>query len=207
VAEGQPTGTTGDPAGGAAGDTPPGDTPPEGGEPAADPDGDEPEGAPEAYTDFTLPEGLELDPEATTAFKEAAKADNLSQGQAQKYVDMASGLVRKTLDGFQAQHVQRIEQWAQQSKADPVVGGREYEANVQVALGAVSKFGDPELKQAFEEYGLGNHPAFVRAFYRIGKAMGETGFVHGQGHEQPAPPVNREQALAQRMLAEQARKK
>jgi hypothetical protein len=78
---------------------------------------------------------------------------------------------------------------------------------VQVALGAVSKFGDPELKQAFEEYGLGNHPAFVRAFYRIGKAMGETGFVHGQGHEQPAPPVNREQALAQRMLAEQARKK
>jgi hypothetical protein len=178
----------------------------DGGDPPGDPaSGDEPTGAPEAYVDFTLPEGLELEPEATSAFKEAAKADNLSQAQAQKYVDMASGLVKKTLDGFQEQHTQRVAQWGEQAKADPVVGGRDYEANVQVALSAVTKFGDPELKQAFEEYGLGNHPAFVRAFYRIGKAMGESGFVHGQGHEQPAAPVNREAALAARIKAEQQR--
>lgn len=166
---------------------------------------DEPTGAPESYADFTLPEGQELEPEATSVFKEAAKADNLSQAQAQRYVDLASGLVERTLKGFQDAGTQRIEQWAEQLKTDPEVGGREYEAKVQIALNAVGQFGDEELKQTFTEYGLGNNPAIVRAFYRIGKAMGESGFVHGQGNEQPAKPANREQALAQRVEQEQSR--
>ena len=207
-AEGSTTGDDGKPADDAAtgaegkpdGEGGEGDPP----DPGSD---DAPEGAPESYADFTLPEGLELEPEATSAFKEAAKADNLSQAQAQKYVDMASGLVDRTLKGFQTQGQQRIEQWAEQLKTDPEVGGREYEAKVQIALNAVGQFGDEELKQTFTEYGLGNNPAIVRAFYRIGKAMSESGFVHGQGNEQPAKPGNREQALAQRMEQEQARSK
>lgn len=213
-AEGQPAaGGDGTPASGTPGlgDAPTQD-PPEGvGTPPAEgaADDDAPTGAPEQYEDFTLPEGVPegmvLDPEATNAFKEAAKADNLSQAQAQRYVDMAAGLVQKTLDGFQQQHTERTVQWAEQARVDPVVGGPRYDENVQVALAAVTAFGDAELTQAFKEYGLGNHPAFVRAFYRIGKAMNESGFVHGQGQEQPAQPVNAEQRLAARMEAEQAR--
>lgn len=172
---------------------------------------DEPQGAPDAYEEFQLPEGMPegmvLEPEATNAFKEAAKADNLSQAQAQRYVDLAATLVKKTLDGFGQAHIERIEQWAEQVKADPVVGGPKYAENVQVALQAVSQFGDPELTQAFKEYGLGNHPAIVRAFYRIGKAIAENGQPHGMGQESPAKPANREQALAQRIAAEQARAK
>jgi hypothetical protein len=202
-AEGQPAPeATGEPAGdaGAEGDKPDGDKP-----------ADEATGAPEAYEDFKLPEGspegMELDAEATSAFKEAAKADNLSQGQAQRYVDMAAKLVQKTIDSLTSQGAERITQWAEQVKADPEVGGRNYEANTQVALAAVAKFGDAELKQVFEEYGLGNNPAMVRFAYRIGKAMSESGFVHGQGNESPAKPANREAALAARIEAEQARNK
>jgi hypothetical protein len=163
------------------------------------------EGAPEAYADFTVPEGMTLEPETTNAFKELAKSSNLSQASAQKLVDLASGLVDKTMQGLQAQMGERVAQWAEQAKADPVVGGPKFTENVQVALDAVTKFGDPELKQAFEEYGLGNHPAFIRAFYRIGKAMGESGFVHGLGNESPAKSGNPEVDLAKRMEAEQAR--
>lgn len=170
---------------------------------------DTPQGAPEAYEEFVLPEGMPegmvLEPEATNAFKEAAKADNLSQAQAQRYVDLAANLVKKTIDGFGQAHIERIEQWAEQVKADPLVGGPKYDENVQVALSAVSQFGDPELTQAFKEYGLGNHPAIVRAFYRVGKAITENSQPHGLGSESPARPVNREQALAQRIAAEQAR--
>lgn len=180
----------------------------EGGDDAADDKaGDEPEGAPESYKDFALPEGLTLDPVATSAFKEAAKADNLSQAQAQKYVDMASGLVERTMKGYQDAAAQRITQWAEQVKTDPVVGGPKYEENIKFALEAVSQFGDPELKQVFEEYGLGNNPALVRAFYRIGKAASEASFVHGRGAEQPAPAGSQEQRLAARIAAEQARGK
>lgn len=172
-------------------------------------EGDKPEatGAPESYEDFKAPEGMTLEVESTNAFKEAAKADNLSQAQAQKYVDMATGLVDKTLKGFQTQVSERIEQWAEQTKADPVVGGPKYDENVKIALAAVDRYGDTELKQVFEEYGLGNNPALVRAFYRIGKAESESGGVHGRGQEQSAPAMNREQALTQRIAAEQARGK
>lgn len=162
-------------------------------------------GAPAEYADFTMPEGLSLDEAGGNAFKSLAKEANLSQVQAQKLVDLASQQVSKVLTGYQEQANARIAQWAEQAKADPEVGGPKYAENVQVALEAVSKFGDPELKQAFEEFGLGNHPAFIRAFHRIGKAMGESGFVHGRGDEQPAKPMNREQALAAKIAAEQAR--
>lgn len=189
--------TTGDEAGGDAADP-------------AKPD-DAPAGAPEAYEEFALPEGMPegmvLEPEATNAFKEAAKADNLSQAQAQRYVDLAAGLVKKTLDGFGQAHVERTEQWAEQVKADPLVGGPKYDENVQVALKAVSQFGDPELTKAFKEFGLGNHPAIVRAFFRVGKAIAENTQPQGLGSESPARPVNREQALAQRIAAEQSRGK
>lgn len=173
-------------------------------DPAADPEA-EAAGAPEAYADFTLPEGFTLEEAAGTEFKDVAKAYNLNQSQAQKMVDLASGLVQRTLQGFQDSHQQQVVQWAEQAKADPEVGGRNYEANVQVALSAVSQFGDPELKAAFESMGLGNHPAFVRAFYRIGKAMNEGGFVQGQGSESPSKPANAEAAMAQRIAREQER--
>lgn len=208
-AEGQPAAESegGKPAGD-AGVEGAGDGKGEGGDDADQPEGDgEPEGAPESYEDFKLPEGQSLDPEATNAFKESAKADNLSQAQAQKYVDMASGLVDRTLKGYQDAAAERITQWAEQTKADPVVGGPKYDENIKIALDAVSQFGDPELKQVFEEYGLGNNPALVRAFYRIGKAAGEAGFVHGRGSEQPAPSGSREQRLADKIAAEQARGK
>lgn len=209
-ADGQPaTGSDGKPADHAEGEAAPEGEGAEGseGKEADDAAADESEGAPEAYEAFKVPEGMTLEAEATTAFQEAAKADNLSQAQAQRYVDLAAGLVDRTMQGFQEQAKQRMEQWAEQAKADPVVGGPGYDENVKMALAAVSQYGDADLKQAFEEYGLGNHPAFVRAFYRIGKAMSETGGVHGLGSEAPPAAVGREQSLAQRIAAEQARGK
>jgi hypothetical protein len=164
-------------------------------------------GAPEVYADFVMPEGLTLDPELTTDFKEIAKADNLSQEKAQKYVDAASKLVQKTIKTFQDQHAERIAQWAEQVKADPVVGGRNYESNIKDALAVVGEYGDAELKETFDTYGLGNNPAIIRFVHRIAQSMKEGGFVHGKGREQPGAPVNKEQALAKRIEAEQARNK
>ena len=214
VAEGQPAaggaGKPADDAGGVPqkgepGQPTPGDAGGEGG--AGDPagGGKEPEGAPESYEDFTLPEGFALaddDREALVAF---GRAHNLSQSAAQEALDLATAHVQKLSSSLQADAEARIAQWAEQAKTDPLVGGAGYESNVKVAQDAIAKFGDPDLKQAFEEYGLGNHPAFIRFAYRVGKATGEGGFVHGQGNEQPAKPANKEAALAARIQAEQER--
>ena len=47
----------------------------------------EKQGAPEKYEDFKMPEGTELDAEVSTAFQGVAKELNLSQDQAQGFLD------------------------------------------------------------------------------------------------------------------------
>lgn len=185
---------------------PPADPPVD--DPAATPDdppADELTGAPESYEAFSAPEGMALDPELVGPFQDAAKAANLSQAGAQRMVDFGMKVVEKTLQGFQDAHVERVEQWVVQAKADPEVGGRNFESNVKLAQSVIAKFGDAEVKEAFESTGIGNHPALLRLFARIGKASAEGGFVAGQGTSEPGAPVNREQALVQRMEREQAR--
>jgi len=143
-------------------------------------------GAPESYADFTVPEGTAIDPPLLDEFKAYAKANNLPQDRAQEAVNLGAKVVQQTIKQFQDAHVAQVKQWAEQTKADPLVGGAAYEANVALALKAVADFGDPDLKAVFDTYGLGNNPALVRFAYRIGKAMSESGGVHGAGNEQPA---------------------
>lgn len=194
VAQGDPGA---DPAAGEAGDAagadaPAGDGKPEG-EAPADPEGEGDktgdEGAPEAYGEFTLPEGFVLEPEGLEQLTGFGKKHNLSQEAAQEALNLATAHVQRMQERGLADHQARVEQWATDARNDPVIGGKDYERNVQIALSAVGKFGDPELKEAFEQYGLGNHPAFIRAFYKVGKAAGEAPNPHGVGSEHPGAPV------------------
>jgi hypothetical protein len=58
--------------------------------------------APEAYKDFTLPEGYEIDKDLAVEFAALAKEDNLSQEKAQKYIDLQIKAQRKINEGFKA---------------------------------------------------------------------------------------------------------
>lgn len=57
--------------------------------------------------------------------------------------------------------------------------GRDFDANLEHAGRAVAAFGGRDLNEAFEQYGLSNHPAVVRAFARIGRTMGEDTMISG----------------------------
>lgn len=74
------------------------------------------------------------------------------------------------------------EQWAADVKADKEIGGDKLTANLSAAQRALEQFGDPELKEYLDSTGLGNHPALVKAFIKVGKAMSEDKVVTG-GHE------------------------
>ncbi len=205
-AEGQPVvATEGEPASDPVAD--PNATPEEGKPADGKPAEGEPEGAPEAYQDFVLPENFELIPEARTGLEEFGRKHNLSQSAAQEALDLAVAHTGRVQEAYATAWRDKVAQWGEQVKSDPVVGGRQYAENAQIAQAAIAKYGDAELTAMFDEYGLGNHPALVRAFYRIGKAGGESGFVAGQGNEAPVFTGSREEQLAQRMAAEQARGK
>ncbi|EOH2999440.1 peptidase [Citrobacter freundii] len=168
---------------GAEGDKPQDDKPADGDKPADKPDDKEQkqEGAPEKY-EFKAGEGVELDTEALKDFEPVARDLNLTNEQAQKLVDaypkILAGVQQRQAEAWQKQ----TEGWAETVKADKEIGGDKLTANLSAAQRALEQFGDPELKEYLDSTGLGNHPALVKAFIKVGKAMSEDKVVTG-GHE------------------------
>lgn len=163
-----------------------GEEPPGGDKPDAEgkPDGSQEqkqEGAPEKY-EFSAGEGVELDSAALADFEPVARELNLTNEQAQKLVDaypkILEGVQQRQAEAWQKQ----TEDWAANVKADKEIGGDKLISNLSAAQRALEQFGDPELKEYLDSTGLGNHPALVKAFIKVGKAMSEDKVVTG-GHE------------------------
>ena len=153
------------------------DTDAEGGD---DPDkgkDDDEDGAPKEYEPFTMPEGVDIDQEATDRFIPVAKELGLTQEQAQKLVDLAvadrAAAMKAVADNWNAQN----EEWAKAAAADKEIGGNDHDEKVAIAARAIDTFGTPALKEALDTTGAGNHPEFVRFCYRVGKLISEDGHI------------------------------
>jgi hypothetical protein len=146
-----------------------------------------PAGAPEAYADFKMPEGVEVDTVALTAFAPVLKGLNLSQEQAQGLVDVYAAQTQRQATDF-AKQLENPEfatqqaglmlqshrdAWATAVKADKDIGGANFDSNVQTAQRAIARFGTPELQSLLNTTGLGNHPALVKLFVAVGKQIRE----------------------------------
>ncbi len=144
-------------------------------------------GAPEAYADFTVPEGFTLDEAVATEAGALFKGMNLTQPQAQSLVDF---YVSKTAAAAQAPYdayASMREGWRSEIKADPVIGGKLDQVKADVAR-AIDGLGDAKLatdfRAAMDLTGAGDHPAFIRAFHKLAQKVIEGGHVSGRG---PAP--------------------
>lgn len=134
---------------------------------------------PEAY-EFKVPEGMELDAEvaqATTAiFKELdisqGKADKLTQLYTEKMLPM---FAKRQQDTWQA----TVDGWKTAAQKDPEIGGDHFKQSSSDALRVVNTIGTPALKEAFNQFGLGNHPEFVRVFAKMAQYLKEDSFVDG----------------------------
>lgn len=134
--------------------------------------GDKPGVAPEKYTDFKLPEGFTLDKAALDLFTPLAKSLNLSQTQAQRLIDFdiarQKGVAENQTKAWGDLLASRLET----AKADPEIGGAGYDANVGLAVKALDAFGTPALRKFLNESDAGSHVELIRAFAKIGKAIG-----------------------------------
>jgi hypothetical protein len=135
----------------------------------------------ESYSDFELPEGVELDSEALEAFTPIAKELNLSQEQAQKLVSLYADQIGKVAGANSEAFTALVDGWRNETKADKEIGGADYLEKAAVALTAIDKFGTPALKQVLNDYGFGNHPELLRFCYRVGKELQESKFVQERG--------------------------
>jgi hypothetical protein len=144
-----------------------------------------PQGAPEAY-EFQLPEGYELNAEIGEEFSAYAKELNLPQDKAQVAVDMGV----KLIENFQARQAEQFQQqqqkWRDEVVNDKEIGGQMLNENLSYAAKVLDTYA-PDLRQVLNETGMGNHPAFVKAFVKIGKAISEDRLVGGAQQQGQAP--------------------
>lgn len=142
---------------------------------------------PEAY-ELTTPEGFEkLDDtavaEATPVFKEL----NLSNEQANKLVPVAASFAKRIIDQRDQQMLADIattrKDWLEAAKADPEVGGTNWDASLASAAAAMDRLGFTKgspLRNYLNESGAGNHVELIRFMSKVGKAIGEDNdFVRG----------------------------
>ena len=135
------------------------------------------QGAPEKYTDFTMPEGMTLDKDTAEKAIAMFKEMNLSQEQAQKRVTLqaenAKALNEATLQGYQ----QQTNEW---KEASVKLYGAKSQEEFAVAAQAINRFGTPELRTILNETGLGNHPELVKFFVQVGHAIKEDSPADGR---------------------------
>lgn len=157
----------------------------------ADSDGDDNgDGVPKEYEDFKL-EGQEFSEEDQKLFKDLAKDLNLSQEQAQKLVEHEVAAAKQAEDTNLEVWRDTVMEWREASRKDKEYGGTKFDENLAVAKKAVEKFGSKELLTALTDYGMGNHPEFIRFFYRVGKAIAEDKMFSGPGGERtPSDPAS-----------------
>lgn len=138
---------------------------------------DKPTGAPEAYEDFTLPEGMEMDADVLGEFKNLAKELNIPQAKAQQLIDFQTQLATKQAEAYQAAVTKQAQDWAASIKNDPEIGGENYDKSVASAIKVIQSFGDPALTELLNTTGLGNNPALFKFCHRISAAISEDKFV------------------------------
>lgn len=136
-----------------------------------------PQGAPEAY-EFTMPEGFELNQEVSGEFEAYARELNLPQDKAQAVVDMGVKLMQSAAAKQAEAFAQTQKEWREAVVNDKELGGAALAENLSYAAKVLDTFA-PDLRAVLDQTGLGNHPAFVKAFVKIGKAISEDRLVGG----------------------------
>lgn len=141
----------------------------QGEEPAGDggkkPD-EPPAGAPEKY-EIALPDGLQLDEAVFTKAEPVLRELNLTNEQASKLASVIAEVRASEAEAF----AQQVQEWGKATTADPEIGGKALQENLQAGRRALATHGTPELKALLDSTGLGNHPEVVRFFTRIGKTI------------------------------------
>ena len=184
------------PPGDEGGETPPGD---EGGEtPPGDEGGETPskddEGAPEAYADFTMPEGIEIDTKAVEVFAPKFKELGLSQEQAQGLVNIQAGLVKAREGEAQSAYEDTVKGWEDTVKADKNLGGDNYNETKRLSALALAKVpGGEGLSAHLDTYGTGSQPDMVKFLTEVGKMVDEDG--PGTGGDPVTDPKPRHEIM------------
>ncbi len=133
------------------------------------------------YTDFKLPDGMNVDAAKLTEFKTLAAELGLPQEGAQKMLDIYTNQIKAVADGPMNAWRDLQTTWRNEVINDPVIGGQNLDRNLAATKSGLNALlGDQAGKffDALNVTGAGNNPDIVRALFTVAKAHA------------PATPVN-----------------
>jgi hypothetical protein len=147
------------------------------------------DGNDEVTYELTPPEGFEnLDAAAIEAATPIFRELKLSSEQAQGVVNsFAKDVLPAILASAQEKQAAAFNDtiaatragWANEAKADKDINPNAdgFKANMSMAAKGRDAFASPELREFMEVTGIGNHPAVIKMFMRIGAEISEGAFV------------------------------
>jgi|GEM_PF-6783335 len=123
--------------------------------------------------ELAIPDGVKLDEAALAEFSPLLKEAGVTKGNAQKLTDAFIKAQQRQSEAQQQQWAETQRDWVQTAKSDKEIGGAKFDTTVQAARNALDRFGTPELKEALNYSGMGNHPEFIRLLSRVSSAISE----------------------------------
>ena len=144
---------------------------------------------PESY-ELEAPEGFAIDPQALAAATPVFKELGLSNEQASKLMPVAAQFAQGLSDKLNAQIISQVradrKAWLDSAMADREIGGAHWKETLAKGAFALDNLGFPKgspFRVLLDESGLGNHPEMIRAWAKVGRAIGEDGdFARGAGN-------------------------
>jgi hypothetical protein len=163
------------------------------GEGSGEEDSDKAGVVPDKY-EYESPEGIDLSEDAQKmldVFGDRAKDMGLTQDQYQAVVDYDMERGKAAVEYQSTAFDERVNAWGEEVKADKELGGENLEASLVLARKTLEGYGSEGFQQLLDKpsainpngLGLGNHPEMIRFLQRVGKSVGESDFIDGDGHK------------------------
>lgn len=141
---------------------------------------------------FTMPQGIDAQDPAVSAFASAALDAGVSPETAQRLVDAAAPEIVKAMTQPYQAWKDLQENWQTQVRNDPEIGGAKFDRVVLPTIArAMDRYGDPGLREALAVTGAGNNPAIIRTLYTLSRMVTEGRPVQGNPAHGGKTPAER----------------
>ena len=139
--------------------------------------------APIEYTDFNLPEGMQLDKDAMADFMPFAQKHKLSQEDAQAHVDIFAKGAERAVKANAKAWVDLKSGWNAEAKADKEIGGEHYDDSIRLSKVFIKAWtkhtGNEKFAEALNTTGFGDHPEFIRLLKWAGDIVDQDDYQFG----------------------------
>jgi len=138
-----------------------------------------------------MPEGFTVDDAAMTTFLGIVNDQNLDvAGRAQALINLQANLNTQASEAGSRQWNEQQAAWQAEVAADPELGGQNLEKTITNIGQLMSRFGNDDLRRAFDTTGAGNNPHIVKFLNQMHSQLREPAPVNPGGPAGGSAPLS-----------------